>query len=330
MKIRWSRAVLPVSIMATLLAFACSGSDPTPTPTPTTVPTPTAPNENELAYFEEVRSARTLTEENFENFSSIFGSIYPTRGALIQALENAGVGTAFDATLEELEQISPPPKYEADHQSLVSGTRQLSELDKDAAEAVRKGDLVTFSLVNGEMARSTSSMMDGLSPSYCSRLSIPGGQEVPGCRPVDPLPAGSYGIELSQTLRNFASSLFTGGASTAFALSLTPTEIAEVAEREFPLLIGAFSEYATQIRDLQPPEEMAEDHQRLVDFFNEGPGLPEQDTGSDSPEPLDPLEVRAAQDQLFDRLIQLSKDVTNEDFRLISAPILLPFAEAIE
>ena len=325
----WSRAILPVSIMATLLALACSSSDPTPTPTATSIPTPTAPNQNEIQYFEEVRAARTITDENFENFRNVFGRIYPTRGALLQALESAGVGTSFDATLEELEQISPPPKYEADHQSLVSGTRQLSELDRNARDAVLKGDLVTFSLVNGQMARSTASTFDSLSPSFCSQLSISDDRGSP-CLPVDPLPGGSYGNEVFLTLRNVASSVFAGASSTAFALSLTPTEIAEVTEREFPLLTGSFSEYATQIRDLQPPPEMAEDHQRLVDFLNEGPGVPGLDMGSDSPEPLDPLAVRAAQDEFFDRLNQLAQGITNEDFRLIVAPILLPSVEAPE
>ena len=166
LKIHWSRAILPVSIMATLLALACSGSDPTPTPTSTSVPTPTAaPHQSELDYFEEVRSARTLTDQNFEKFGSLFGRVWPTRGALITALETAGVGTAFDATVEALERISPPAKHEVDHQALLSGTRHLAQLDKEAAEAVRSGDLVIFSLVNGAMSRSSSAMIDALSPS---------------------------------------------------------------------------------------------------------------------------------------------------------------------
>ena len=151
MRVRSQMAVMPISFVAIMLLAACTGSDPTTTPSPSPSPTAISPAVQFLEYFENVRAARDLTTQNFENFNSIFGRTWPLRETLISALEEAGVGDAFDGTVAALRGIIPPTDLETDHELLLAGTTVLAQLDQQAGDAVNANDLVSFSLYNGQM-----------------------------------------------------------------------------------------------------------------------------------------------------------------------------------
>ncbi len=217
-------AAMAISLVAGTVLTACTGSDPT--------------DAKELEYFESVRAARALTDENFENFGTIFGRVWPIREAFISALVQAGVGDAFDGTVAALQGITPPMDLETDHVLLLAGTIELSQLDQQAADAVKADDLITFSRYNGHLGNALESMLGRLSPAYCSSLSEPGEEPASACQSQDPVPGGTYGAELREELRAFVPAFRLVGSATGFSLSLSPEEIAVVIQTEIPEAIS--------------------------------------------------------------------------------------------
>ena len=245
MRLRRAVAAMSMSLVAVLSLAACGGSDSTATPEP-------PPGDQEKEYFTSVRAARSLTTQNFEGFQTLFGRTWPVRSALISALEEAGVGEAFDGTVEALGVITPPQNIEADHQVLLAGTRDLAQLDKRAADAVKADDLISFALINGQMASASHVLLGRLSPAYCSSLSEPGESPSPACQPGDPLPGGSYGAELHEVLGAVPPAIGLASSATAFAFSLTPEEIAEVVQKEIPQVIETLEKTKERIELLTP------------------------------------------------------------------------------
>ena len=129
----WSTTAMAVAVVTALAVAACSDL-----------------SSEEEEYFEEVRAAQALTASKFENFGEIFGQAWPLRSFLIDALLEAGVGTAFTGRLEALEELTPPERFRTDHERMVEVTRELVRVDGEAAQAVKDDDLARFVLLNGE------------------------------------------------------------------------------------------------------------------------------------------------------------------------------------
>ena len=252
MKLRGSVAVMPISLVAIVLLAACAGSDPTATPSPSPSPTAISPAVQELEYFATVRAARDLTAQNFENFQTIFGGTWPLRELLISALEEAGVGDAFDGTVAALQGITPPTELAIDHELLLAGTTELSQLDQQAADAVKADDLITFSRYNGRLGIVAQRMLRRLSPAYCSSLSHNDEDHASACRSQDPIPGGAYGMELHEELSAFMPAIRLVGSVTAFSLSLTPEEIALVIQTDIPEAISLREDIKGANRRLDP------------------------------------------------------------------------------
>ncbi len=297
----WFRSPVAVMVISlvTVLA-ACSSSDPT--------------DAREIEYFESVRAARALTDENFENFGAIFGRVWPIREALISALVQAGVGDAFDSTVAALQGITPPVDLETDHELLLAGTIELSQLDQQAADAVKADDLITFSRYNGHLANAVERMLGRLSPAYCSSLSEPGEGPSSACESQDPVPGGTYGEELHEELRAFTPAFRLVGSATAFSLSLSPEEIALVIQTDIPEAISLIEDIRERVGALTPPDEFEADHDRLLAFFDAQSESIQQSA-------IDAFTIRDAQTAFGEQLGQLYQGLINNDFGAIISPL---------
>ena len=160
MRVRKSIWLPGLFAVIALVIVAC-GSDATATPIPTAVVSPTAEPDSqqasssltteESAYLSEVLRAEQSSETIFEGFRSIFAQSYPVREALISALLKAGVGTPFIEKNAILEALDPPERFREDHQIWLENARELLRIDTEAAAAAEAGDLVRFSVLNGQL-----------------------------------------------------------------------------------------------------------------------------------------------------------------------------------
>ena len=263
---RW--AVLSgLFIMILVLAAACSsGSDAEPADTPAAAVVNTT--DQDEAYYAELAAAQALTRANFRNFGEIFSSSWPIRSALISALLDAGVGNAFFDGLEALKQIQPPPHLQTVHQSIVDANQRLYDLDSDAADAVRKGDLAAFTLINGQMSEVSLNNLMSLPAAVCNSFTpAEAPQRNPACRSGEPLPGGEYGEQLSNLLRAFEPRF--GGASgvLTFPLSLSEEELIQVFSTISSDIEALVAEIQSGLANLTPPSSMQDDHQRLTGYF---------------------------------------------------------------
>ena len=258
-----------VVVVTALAVAACGTSEPTPTPTATPRPTPTAPpppitlSAGEREYFEQVQAAQKLTESKFENFGAIFGRAWPLRSLLIDALLEAGVGTAFTGTLEALAGLSPPERFRADHERMVDVTRELVRLDGEAAQAVRDDDLARFVLLNGELSQVDSSVAPGFSAVFCQHTDVGGAL----CGAAGFL-GGEYGEKVHEALRRFVPGFRTATGVFGFPLSLRPEELAKVLATQASIFREQLEEVRAQVGSLTPPEELRADHDRLVAYYD--------------------------------------------------------------
>ena len=264
----WGTTALAVIVVTALAAVACGTSEPTPTPspspTPTATPPPTALSAGEMEYFEQVQAAQKLAESKFENFGAIFGRAWPLRSFLIDALLEAGVGTAFTGTLEALEELTPPERFRADHERMVEVTRESVRVDGEIAQAVRDDDLARFVLLNGELGQVNSSVAPGFSAAFCEHTDV--GGEL--CGPAGPVPGGEYGERVHEALRRFEPGFRTATGVFAFPLSLEPEELAVVLATQAPTFGKQLEEVRAQVGSLTPPEELRADHDHLVAYYD--------------------------------------------------------------
>ncbi len=218
----------------------------------------------EEEYFEEVRAAQALSVSKFENFGEIFGQAWPLRSLLIDALLEAGVGTAFTGTLQVLEELTPPERFRADHERMVEVTRELVRVDGEAAQAVKDDDLARFVLLNGELGQVSSSVAPGFSMAFCEHTDV--GGEL--CGPAGPVPGGEYGASVNEALRRFEPRFGTGMGVLAFPLTLRPDEFATVLATQGSTFREQLQEVRAQVGSLTPPEELRADHDRLVAYYD--------------------------------------------------------------
>ena len=268
----WGTTALAVMVVTALAVVACGTPEPTPTPTPSPTPTATPPpaalSAGEMEYFEQVQAAQKLTESKFENFGAIFGRAWPLRSLLIDALLEAGVGTAFTGTLEALAGLSPPERFRADHERMVDVTRELVRLDGEAAQAVKDDDLARFVLVNGELGQVSSSVLPGFSATFCENAFATDDERAALCGPAGPLPGGDYGARLNEALRRFEPGFRSAGGVFGFPLSLRPEELAAVLATQGSTFGEQLREVRAQVESLTPPEELRADHDRLVAYYD--------------------------------------------------------------
>ena len=226
-----------------------------------------APLSAEELYFQQVKKAQDLAGAKFGPFGALFRQAHQTRQNLIDALLEAGVGTAFTATVEALERIDPPDQFRTEHGALLSNYRELLRLDGQARQAVKDGDMARFVLINGQLGAVSAGFIVSLPPGFCN--SLLGQQGGPECAPLEPLPAGAYGMQLNEALRMFEPKAAEVLGALGFLLSLSSEEYVVVYNEVLPKAAAMVSELDAQVSALTPPAELSADHDRLVLYFDE-------------------------------------------------------------
>jgi len=264
--LKWT--VLPgLLVLVALVAAACSSGEDSEPASPPAAAAAITITEADDAYFAELAAAQALTQANFSNFGEVFSSSWPVRSALISALLDAGVGNAFLDGLEALKQIEPPAHLQAVHQSIVDMNQRLYDLDSDAADAVRKDDLVQFVLLNGQMGEVSVSGLIALPAGVCNALTPSDLPQNSLCASAGTLPGGEYGKQLSDILRTFEPKFGGARGALGFPLSLDDEELIQVFSTISPEVEAFFAETLIGLESLTPPSSMQDDHQRLIGYL---------------------------------------------------------------
>lgn len=257
------------SILVAVVALACgsdSNGEPEANgpeadrPVATPVGTPTAP---EQAYLDELENALMLIVQNFEHFGEVIGAVYPTRGALFGALEEAGAGTAFDDGLAALEALDPPERFRVEHDLAVDGLRELQQVDREVGQAVIDNDLVAFALANVRLAKVTVETTLQHSAAFCLARFDAGNL----CERPDFSSSGEYGEALYSLFSRIQSDVIP--ALSAQFPALNDEESLELFNVLAPGALDILEQSEEDLRALGPPEGLEADHDRLVLYLGD-------------------------------------------------------------
>ncbi|MEE8385113.1 MAG: hypothetical protein V3S01_04280 [Dehalococcoidia bacterium] len=268
--------MLGVAVLA-----ACGGSgdedSSEASPTAPTAPTPVSLTTDEIAYLGQVRAAYRLTEANFAKFGRILGQSFATSDAMLGALSEAGAGTTFSPTLDALEEIEPAERFRVDHNLLLEKIEAAVAGDLAIAEAGENRDIVAFTVGNKELSLVFGTLAFETSSAFCLGLDI----NPPNlCEPGDDLPGGEYGSNLNTIMRDFefnwgprvGSLIDTANPDQFGAVSYAPLISAEEYDRLFALIAPEVEDVLVSAREsieaLEPGDEFAADHDRLLLYFD--------------------------------------------------------------
>ena len=255
--------------LVSLVAVAC-GTSATATPLPT--PTPVAEtssatdlNPAEAEYLEQLRSAASLFAGKAEAFREAFARTDALPQPLFATLKEAGAGTAFIESLEALEQLDPPERFQADHQRMVETYRELARVDAELGRAIDNEDLVALNLLNAQLGEISGLNTVGVSVSVCQALAPP---DSPSnlCAPSEPLPGGEYGAQLNVTLRKFQA-LFQSFISP-FLGPVLPDDRRTILSVQHPKTIDVVQDTLDKVKGLTPPAEFLADHAALIQYLD--------------------------------------------------------------
>ena len=274
---RFGKAIWMPGLIAVIasLALAACGSDATATPIPAATISPTVEpasqqgspglSSEESTYLSEVVRAEQSAMAIFQAFGTIFTQTYPVREALIAALLQAGVGTPFIEKTAILEALVPPERFREDHKIWLEASKEQLRTDTAAAEAVEAGDLVRFSILNGQLSGFDVTARIALSPVFCQRVGL-AGEQLAICTPDDSVLEGEFETALNGLIRGFMPAFATSQGSIGFRLSLTPEELNQILSETAVNSRKAFQGFAAGLEMLTPPEELTADFGRLRDF----------------------------------------------------------------
>ena len=226
-------------------------------------------NAAEAEYLAQVRAAFKLFEDKAAGFGAVFSQTWPLRERLFEALKGAGAGTAFQETVEALEQLDPPQRFRADHEIWVRTAGELFRIDNQIIQALDEQDAVAFFVINAQLAEVSGLARLKLSPAACNGAAPPGPRPSPGCRSGEPLPGGEYGTQLEAIMGRLDGTFSPRAVFVFLPPILLPEEIPTLLEMLQPKAIEALEEAMGQVQGLEPPDELRSDHGRLLQYLQD-------------------------------------------------------------
>jgi hypothetical protein len=224
-------------------------------------------NDEESAYLDTVSAGF----EEFGKRNAVFGQTlsrqYSDTQALLEALKGAGAGTAFEAVLNVIEQAEPPPRFEKDHELLLTYLDVAVRMDRRIGQAIEEGDAVKFVVSNFGIFSDEASVRAGLDMSPQVRgIAMPFGSAL---RPPGPdILDGGYRERVHGVLRELGFR-FPAAGPDYLAFNLLPEDAYQVIVQTAPGLIETVENALEDISALSPPGELSGDHDRLVAYLEE-------------------------------------------------------------
>jgi 2-phospho-L-lactate guanylyltransferase (CobY/MobA/RfbA family) len=261
-----------------LIAAACgddaneaSEATPAPSTAETTPPAlidglpPEVANDPYLRAISEVSALRTASNEAIDE---TLNQTWPIRSRLIETLLEADrPGLATDM-LERVNALDPPEEYAADHALFVQILEASRELAQQEQDALEDEDLVRAVLLLADLRLLQSQVLfPALSRNFC--LAIERGAEFRVCNSDVGIGEvyGDYGEDLYAVFERYRRDF--GPRVSVFYAALSPAERFASLRILQPQIIAAMDRAIDEIEVLTPPQELAADHDRLLQYFTE-------------------------------------------------------------
>jgi hypothetical protein len=223
---------------------------------------------DELAYLDQVTRAKDEFERRNAQFGATLGRQYSSPEALLRALAEAGAGQAFAAVQQRALALDPPPRFAGDHERWLEVLEQEVRLDRIIGEAARGGDVVAFLASNLRLSLLDLQSARDFDPTFGAALAP--GSELGATLDASTKVGGTpYGQGLFSVLRSVASADPSDAIAALYDMPVPDHARLEAIRQVGPDLFDAAEDVRTAIRALEPPDEFADDHARVVGYFDE-------------------------------------------------------------
>jgi hypothetical protein len=273
------KPLLGISLLLVLLAVACGGNEEDETAAAAGEPTAA-----EAEYLDSVTQAWELFGAKNEKFGALFGQAWPLPSLLFMALEEAGAGTAFEPTVAALDALTPPPRYEADHELMVAAAAEAVSLDMVIGRSMVDQDVTAFVKANVALDQASNRGALRLSSAVCRAANPPPapppylppdvdaelfgpGAPRPLCKRLRPDQGGEYG----SAIYGLMSDLEVGFRPlVTFFIPLFASDQRFKILADFkPEIVRVLEETVASAKTLEPPTEFKQDHERLLQFLED-------------------------------------------------------------
>ena len=272
---------LPALLLTLLLIAVACGDDanepseatPAPSTAETTPPTlidglpPEVANDPYLRAISEVSALRRASNEAIDE---TLNQTWPIRSRLIETLLEADrPGLATDM-LERVNALDPPEEYAADHALFVQILEASRELAQQEQDALEDEDLVRAVLLLADLRLLQSQVLfPALSPNFCLAIVQFDANTSRVCNGDVGIGEvyGDYGEDLYAAFERYRRDF--GPRVSVFYAALSPAERFASLRILQPQIIAAMDRAIDEIEVLTPPQELAADHDRLLQYFTE-------------------------------------------------------------
>jgi hypothetical protein len=249
--------------LVSAVLVACGGSSDGTTAVPTRAPDQPS-TEAEATYFDEIAGVEVIIVKKLVAVDEALEMTWPTRGRLLSVQADAEFYATIEAMLQQAEEIEAPERFAADHDLYVQSLRDTLVLAQDHDQAIADEDLVAsvLALQGGWRVRAT--LLLQVSPRFCDAVTP--NSVGASCQSID-LPGGPYGVQLEDAFRRYAADFSPRVGS--FRTAYTAEERIDVILEVNSDIIRSIEQARDEIADIEPPEEFAQDHARLVQYLND-------------------------------------------------------------
>ena len=246
-------------MVTVLIVVACGSSGSTPTPSTLGL----SAEEAEAEYLRTLGSAVSDVNTATDEVGRILSQVYPTKGAVLQAITDTNSVSATRRLQETLSQLTPPARFREDHERLVAFTSEF-EADYDTEAALARGDLFQVIVDRKDFLLGYGRAVQQSSLPFCNALAFGDASIV--CD--TDVPGGEYGVQLRTILNTYLAVEFFPRV-TSFPLGLSQEEVFEGLLLINPEIEAVLEAAGARVRALQPPSNYQSDHDVIVRFLEE-------------------------------------------------------------
>ena len=226
--------------------------------------------EEEQAYFDGIAAAWREFQRRNAAFGAALEANYTTSDDLLEALAGAGAGTAFEAVYDFAGALTPPLRFEEDHERFLQYLEETVRLDRLIGEAAVNRDMVGFLVANHGLSLVGGSAALDVSPTFAGvafQLLPP--QALASV--FDPQSVdfdASYGSELHRLLREFALTFPPDGVYSFFPQTSDEDGLATIVTITSDIIDG-LAPYGDGVGALSPPAQVETDHGLIAGYFDD-------------------------------------------------------------
>jgi hypothetical protein len=255
--------------IASIVISACASSTDEPTatvePIATTTIAVTSVTQDSAFYLNSIQNSAVQVTAAFARISQDLSRVWPTRGALLDAVSNSGVADEMSANMQAIIQLTPPDEFEQEHEILTKAGITVLEYSAQLSRALDDRDLGGMVVGVANFSVSYKRLVLNASPQLCSALGIANDQET--LCDVTTSEPGSYDAEVEQLIKEFRLEILPRGSAFPAAL-IGDERFDTIAALNKGIEIAA-QEAERKLGALSAPIHRADDHEILLTFVKD-------------------------------------------------------------